>query len=291
MREKIRLEQMILVEGKYDAVKLADLVDAFILPVNGFSVFTSDETKALIRRLGAQKGIIILTDSDAAGFRIRAYLNKLAQGLSVQKDVYKRQEHGCGKPDCHVGCDCDRFMEVWNLVFSQFDSDGKGHYERLARPNIDTGMGLERLACVMQGVDNMFEVDTVRNILNHVEKITGKTYGKDHLTDVSIRVITDHIRSTVFMVSDGNGHYERLAKPNIDTGMGLERLACVMQGVGNLFEVDTVHNILNLSLIHIWTSGKRSDRPLKWVRLIFLLSPACRLPIRWTAVRGGWKRG
>ena len=112
-------------------------------------------------------------------------------------------EHGCGKPDCHVGCDCDRFMEVWNLVFSQFDSDGKGHYERLARPNIDTGMGLERLACVMQGVDNMFEVDTVRNILNHVEKITGKTYGKDHLTDVSIRVITDHIRSTVFMVSDG----------------------------------------------------------------------------------------
>ena len=84
MREKIRLEQMILVEGKYDAVKLADLVDAFILPVNGFSVFTSDETKALIRRLGAQKGIIILTDSDAAGFRIRAYLNKLAQGLSVQ---------------------------------------------------------------------------------------------------------------------------------------------------------------------------------------------------------------
>ena len=84
MREKIRLEQMILVEGKYDAVKLADLVDAFILPVNGFSVFTSDETKALIRRLGAQKGIIILTDSDAAGFRIRAYLNKLAQGLGVQ---------------------------------------------------------------------------------------------------------------------------------------------------------------------------------------------------------------
>lgn len=111
--------------------------------------------------------------------------------------------HGCGKPDCHVGCDCDRFMEVWNLVFSQFDSDGNGHYERLAKPNIDTGMGLERLACVMQDVDNMFEVDTVRNILDHVERITGKTYGKDHMTDISIRVITDHIRSTVFMVSDG----------------------------------------------------------------------------------------
>ena len=110
-------------------------------------------------------------------------------------------EHGCGKPDCKVGCDCDRYMEVWNLVFSQFDSDGKGTYTRLERPNIDTGM--ERLACVMQGVGNLFEVDTVHNILNHVERITGKTYGRDHATDVSIRVITDHIRSTVFMVSDG----------------------------------------------------------------------------------------
>lgn len=112
-------------------------------------------------------------------------------------------EHGCGSPDCKVGCDCDRYMEVWNLVFSQFDSDGQGHYERLERPNIDTGMGLERLACVMQGVGNLFEVDTVNNILKHVEKITGKTYGKDPQTDISIRVITDHIRSTVFMVSDG----------------------------------------------------------------------------------------
>ena len=112
-------------------------------------------------------------------------------------------EFGCGKPDCKVGCDCDRYMEVWNLVFSQYDSDGKGHYERLARPNIDTGMGLERLACVMQGVGNLFEVDTVQAILHHVEKISGKTYGADHKTDVSIRVITDHIRSTTFMVSDG----------------------------------------------------------------------------------------
>ncbi len=112
-------------------------------------------------------------------------------------------EFGCGKPGCKVGCDCDRYMEVWNLVFSQFDSDGKGTYSRLERPNIDTGMGLERLACVMQGVGNLFEVDTVHNILNHVERITGKSYGKDHSTDVSIRVITDHIRSTVFMVSDG----------------------------------------------------------------------------------------
>lgn len=112
-------------------------------------------------------------------------------------------EHGCGKPDCKVGCDCDRYMEVWNLVFSQFDSDGKGNYTRLEKPNIDTGMGLERLACVMQGVGNLFEVDTVQAILHHVERISGKTYGQDEKTDISIRVITDHIRSTTFMVSDG----------------------------------------------------------------------------------------
>ena len=112
-------------------------------------------------------------------------------------------EYGCGKPTCGVGCDCDRYMEIWNLVFSQFDADGKGHYERLARPNIDTGMGLERLACVMQGVGNLFEVDTVQSVLHHVEHIANKTYGEDHKTDISIRVITDHIRSCTFMVSDG----------------------------------------------------------------------------------------
>ena len=112
-------------------------------------------------------------------------------------------EYGCGKPTCGVGCDCDRYMEIWNLVFSQFDADGKGHYERLARPNIDTGMGLERLACVMQGVGNLFEVDTVQSVLHHVEHIANKTYGEDVKTDISIRVITDHIRSCTFMVSDG----------------------------------------------------------------------------------------
>ena len=112
-------------------------------------------------------------------------------------------EYGCGKPTCGVGCDCDRYMEIWNLVFSQFDADGKGHYERLARPNIDTGMGLERLACVMQGVGNLFEVDTVQSVLHHVEHIANKTYGDDAKTDISIRVITDHIRSCTFMVSDG----------------------------------------------------------------------------------------
>ena len=112
-------------------------------------------------------------------------------------------EYGCGKPTCGVGCDCDRYMEIWNLVFSQFDADGKGHYERLARPNIDTGMGLERLACVMQGVGNLFEVDTVQSVLHHVEHIAGKTYGENAKDDISIRVITDHIRSCTFMVSDG----------------------------------------------------------------------------------------
>ena len=112
-------------------------------------------------------------------------------------------EYGCGKPTCGVGCDCDRYMEIWNLVFSQFDADGKGHYERLARPNIDTGMGLERLACVMQNVGNLFEVDTVQSVLHHVERIANKTYGEDDKTDISIRVITDHIRSCTFLVSDG----------------------------------------------------------------------------------------
>ena len=112
-------------------------------------------------------------------------------------------EYGCGKPTCGVGCDCDRYMEIWNLVFSQFDADGKGHYERLARPNIDPGMGLERLACVMQGVGNLFEVDTVQSVLHHVEHIAGKTYGANAKDDISIRVITDHIRSCTFMVSDG----------------------------------------------------------------------------------------
>ena len=112
-------------------------------------------------------------------------------------------KYGCGKPTCGVGCDCDRFMEIWNLVFSQYDSDGKGNYELLPKPNIDTGMGLERLAVVMQDVDNLFEVDTVAAVLHHVERISGKQYGANEKDDISIRVITDHIRATVFMASDG----------------------------------------------------------------------------------------
>ena len=113
------------------------------------------------------------------------------------------EEFGCGSPDCAVGCECDRFVEFWNLVFTQFDKDDKGNYNRLAKPNIDTGMGLERIACIMQGVTSIFEVDTIRRVLDHAVKISGKDYGKDEATDVSLRVITDHIRSTVFLVSDG----------------------------------------------------------------------------------------
>ena len=113
------------------------------------------------------------------------------------------EKHGCGKPTCGVGCDCDRFVEVWNLVFSQFNNDGHGNYTDLVQKNIDTGMGLERLACVMQDVDNLFLVDTVQNIMKKITEIAGVHYGDDPKTDVSLRVITDHIRSTVFMIGDG----------------------------------------------------------------------------------------
>ena len=112
-------------------------------------------------------------------------------------------EFGCGKPDCTVGCDCDRYMEVWNNVFSQFNNDGEGNYTELAQKNIDTGMGLERLACVCQQVDSLFDVDTVMNITHKVSEITGAHYGESHEKDVSLRVITDHIRSATFMICDG----------------------------------------------------------------------------------------
>lgn len=113
------------------------------------------------------------------------------------------EKYGCGSPDCKVGCDCDRFMEVWNLVFTQFDNDGNNNYTRLAHPNIDTGMGLERLACIAQGVDNLFEVDTVQNIMKHIMRIAGVEYHKDENADISLRVITDHVRSTTMMIGDG----------------------------------------------------------------------------------------
>ncbi|MGN0341299.1 MAG: alanine--tRNA ligase [Roseburia sp.] len=113
------------------------------------------------------------------------------------------EKYGCGKPDCKVGCDCDRFMEVWNNVFTQFNGDGKGGYEELAQKNIDTGMGLERLAVVMQDVDSVFDIDTMKAIRDKVCELSGKTYQTDAMDDVSIRLITDHIRSATFMVSDG----------------------------------------------------------------------------------------
>ena len=156
-------------------------------------------------------------------------------------------EYGCGKPTCGVGCDCDRYMEIWNLVFSQFDADGKGHYERLARPNIDTGMGLERLACVMQGVGNLFEVDTVQSVLHHVEHIAGKTYGANAKDDISIRVITDHIRSCTFMVSDG------ILPSNEGRGYVLRRLLRRaarhgrMLGITHPFLVELVETVIQSS--------------------------------------------
>ena len=109
----------------------------------------------------------------------------------------------CDNPDCAVGCDCDRYVEFWNLVFSQFSNDGEGNYSDLDTKNIDTGMGLERLACIIQGVDSLFDVDTVMNITKHISQIANKTYGENDKTDVSLRVITDHIRSTTMMVCDG----------------------------------------------------------------------------------------
>lgn len=112
-------------------------------------------------------------------------------------------EFGCGKPTCRPGCDCDRFMEFWNLVFTQFDSDGKGNYERLAHPNIDTGMGLERIACIMQGVNNLFEVDTVQNIIKAISDRAEVKYGEDKKSDISLRVIADHTRASTFLISDG----------------------------------------------------------------------------------------
>ena len=161
---------------------------------------------------------------------------------------YDRGEaFGCGSPDCKPGCDCDRYMEVWNNVFTQFDNDGEGHYTELAQKNIDTGMGLERLACVMQGVGNLFEVDTVQSVLHHVEHIAGKTYGENAKDDISIRVITDHIRSCTFMVSDG------ILPSNEGRGYVLRRLLRRaarhgrMLGISRPFLVELVETVIQSS--------------------------------------------
>lgn len=142
------------------------------------------------------------------------------------------EKYGCGSPDCGVGCDCDRFMEVWNLVFTQFDRDEDGNYNPLANPNIDTGMGLERLAVVMQGVDNLFEVDTVQDVIKHASDIAGVKYKTDEKTDVSLRVIADHIRSTVMMVSDG------VIPSNEGRGYVLRRLLRRAARHGKLLSID-----------------------------------------------------
>ena len=142
------------------------------------------------------------------------------------------EKYGCGSPDCKPGCDCDRYMEIWNNVFSQFNNMGDGTYTELEHKNIDTGMGLERLACVMQGVDNMFEVDTIRNILNKVCEISGKQYGRDVNTDISIRAITDHIRAATFMISDG------IIPSNEGRGYVLRRLIRRAARHGKLIGID-----------------------------------------------------
>ncbi|MBE6538671.1 MAG: alanine--tRNA ligase [Ruminococcaceae bacterium] len=150
------------------------------------------------------------------------------------------EKYGCGSPDCKPGCDCDRFMEIWNNVFSQFNNDGNGNYTELAQKNIDTGMGLERLACVMQGVDNMFEVDSIRKVIDKACEISGKTYGANADNDISIRVVTDHSRSAMFMISDG------VIPSNEGRGYVLRRIirrACrhgKLLGINHPFLVDTV---------------------------------------------------
>ncbi len=141
-------------------------------------------------------------------------------------------DKGCGSPDCKVGCECDRFIEVWNLVFTQFENDGNNNYTRLANPNIDTGMGLERLACIMQDVENLFEVDTVQNIMKHIIDISGIEYHKDAKKDISLRVITDHIRSTTFMVGDG------VLPSNSGRGYVLRRLLRRAARHGRLIGID-----------------------------------------------------
>ena len=141
-------------------------------------------------------------------------------------------KYGCGKPDCKVGCDCDRFIEVWNNVFTQFESDGKGNYEELSQKNIDTGMGLERLAVVVQEVDSVFDIDTMKAIRDRICEIAGVEYRKNEATDVSVRLITDHIRSTTFMVSDG------IMPSNEGRGYVLRRLIRRAARHGRLLGID-----------------------------------------------------
>ncbi len=142
------------------------------------------------------------------------------------------EKYGCGSPDCKVGCECDRYVEFWNLVFTQFENDGKNNYTPLANPNIDTGMGLERLACIAQDVNNIFEVDTVQNIMKHIMEIAGVKYHENEKSDISLRVITDHIRSTTFMIGDG------VIPSNVGRGYVLRRLLRRAARHGRLLGID-----------------------------------------------------
>jgi len=177
------------------------------------------------------------------------------------------EEYGCGKPDCRPGCDCDRFMEVWNNVFSQFDNDGNGNYTELVQKNIDTGMGLERLAVVCQNVNSLFDVDTVMNITNHVTAITGASYGQSEKTDISLRVITDHIRASTFMIADG------VLPSNEGRGYVLRRLLRraarhgKLLGVSRPFLYEVVGTVVKENASHYTYLQERCDYITKIVKV------------------------
>ena len=176
------------------------------------------------------------------------------------------EKYGCGKPGCTVGCECDRYMEVWNNVFSQFDNDGHGNYTDLVQKNIDTGMGLERLAVVCQDVDSLFDVDTVMNITNHVTAITGASYGQSHKTDVSLRVITDHIRASTFMIADG------VQPTNEGRGYVLRRLLRraarhgKLLGVNRPFLYEVVETVIKENESHYGYLRERKDHIVRVVK-------------------------
>ena len=177
------------------------------------------------------------------------------------------EKYGCGKPDCTVGCDCDRYMEVWNNVFSQFDNDGNGNYTELVQKNIDTGMGLERLAVVCQDVNSLFDVDTVMNITNKVTELTGASYGKSYKMDVSLRVITDHIRASTFMIADG------VLPSNEGRGYVLRRLLRraarhgKLLGVNNPFLYQVVETVVRENESHYTYLRERADYIVKVVKV------------------------
>ncbi len=176
------------------------------------------------------------------------------------------EKYGCGKEGCTVGCDCDRYMEVWNNVFSQFDNDGNGNYTELQQKNIDTGMGLERLAVVCQDVNSLFDVDTVMNITNHVTAITGASYGQSVKTDVSLRVITDHIRASTFMIADG------VQPTNEGRGYVLRRLLRraarhgKLLGVNKPFLYEVVSTVIKENESHYTYLRERADHVIRVVK-------------------------